>query len=112
MNVGEESGDILILGWGSTYGVITEVVNKFIAQNIKISHCHLTYIRPFPKNLETILQNFKTVIVPEINNGQLVKIIRSEFLIDAIPYNKIKGNPITQAELEYFILNFIHRSLV
>lgn len=110
MNVGEESGDILILGWGSTYGVITEVVNKFIAQNIKISHCHLTYIRPFPKNLETILQNFKTVIVPEINNGQLVKIIRSEFLIDAIPYNKIKGNPITQAELEYFILNFIENS--
>ena len=110
MNVGEESGDILILGWGSTYGVITEVVNKFIAQNIKISHCHLTYIRPFPKNLETILQNFKTVIVPEINNGQLVKIIRSEFLIDAIPYNKIKGNPITQAELEYFILNLIENS--
>ena len=110
MNAGEERGDILILGWGSTYGVITEVVNKFIAQNIKISHCHLTYIRPFPKNLETILQNFKTVIVPEINNGQLVKIIRSEFLIDAIPYNKIKGNPITQAELEYFILNFIENS--
>ena len=110
MNAGEERGDILILGWGSTYGVITEVVNKFIAQNIKISHCHLTYIRPFPKNLETILHNFKTVIVPEINNGQLVKIIRSEFLIDAIPYNKIKGNPITQAELEYFILNLIENS--
>lgn len=110
MNVGEESGDILILGWGSTYGVITEVVNKFIAQNIKISHCHLTYIRPFPKNLETILHNFKTVIVPEINNGQLVKIIRSEFLIDAIPYNKIKGNPITQTELEYFVLNLIENS--
>jgi 2-oxoglutarate ferredoxin oxidoreductase subunit alpha len=104
---GDESGDILILGWGSTYGVITTVVQNLIAQGHKVSHCHLRYIRPFAKNLLHILQNFKTVIVPEINNGQLVKIIRSEFLIDAIPYNKIKGTPITQEELQGFILKHL-----
>lgn len=100
---GEDQGDILILGWGSTYGVITTVVQNLIKEGKKVSHCHLRYIRPFPKNLNSILKNFTKVIVPEINNGQLVKIIRSEFLIDAIPYNKIKGTPITQAELTDFI---------
>ncbi len=105
---GEESGDVLILGWGSTYGVITTVVQNLIGLGYKVSHCHLRYIRPFAKNLLHILQNFKTVIVPEINNGQLVKIIRSEFLIDAIPYNKIKGTPITQDELQGFILRHLN----
>ncbi|MCC7028814.1 MAG: 2-oxoacid:acceptor oxidoreductase subunit alpha [Chitinophagaceae bacterium] len=105
---GEESGDVLVLGWGSTYGVITTVVQNLIGQGYKISHCHLRYIRPFAKNLLHILQNFKTVIVPEINNGQLVKIIRSEFLIDAIPYNKIKGTPITQDELQGFVLRHLN----
>jgi 2-oxoglutarate ferredoxin oxidoreductase subunit alpha len=103
LHLGEETGDILILGWGSTFGVITVVVQKLMAEGIRIGHCHLTYIRPFAKNLGEILKNYKMVIVPEINNGQLVKIIRSEFLIDAIPFNKIKGTPITQDELETFI---------
>jgi 2-oxoglutarate ferredoxin oxidoreductase subunit alpha len=100
---GADEGDVLILGWGSTYGVITTVVQNLMKEGIKVSHCHLRYIRPFPRNLGEILTKFKKVIVPEINNGQLVKIIRSEFLIDAIPYNKIKGTPITQSELSDFI---------
>lgn len=105
---GEASGDVLIVGWGSTYGVITTVVQQLIERGIKISHCHIRYIRPFPKNLGQILRNFKHVIVPEINNGQLIRILRDQFLIDAIPYNKIKGTPITQKELEDFILNHIN----
>ena len=104
INLGEEEGDILVVGWGSTNGVIRTVVEKLIKDGKKISHCHLRYIRPFPANFADILKGFKHVIVPEINNGQLVKIIRSEFLIDAVPYNKIKGTPITQKELEDFIL--------
>lgn len=100
---GADEGDVLILGWGSTYGVITTVVQNLIKEGMKVSHCQLRYIRPFPRNLGDILAKFKKVIVPEINNGQLVKIIRSEFLIDAIPYNKIKGTPITQSELSDFI---------
>ena len=107
LSSGNDEGDVLVLGWGSTYGVITVVVQKLIAQGYSVSHCHLRYIRPFASNLKSLLQRFKTVIVPEINNGQLVKIIRSEFLIDAIPYNKIKGTPITQDELETFILQTI-----
>jgi 2-oxoglutarate ferredoxin oxidoreductase subunit alpha len=103
INLGEDEGDILVVGWGSTNGVIKTVVEKLIKEGKKVSHCHLRYIRPFPANFADILKGFKHVIVPEINNGQLVKIIRSEFLIDAIPYNKIKGTPITQKELEEFI---------
>lgn len=107
LNLGEEKGDILILGWGSTYGVITTVVKEMIKQGHAVSHVHLRYIRPFPRNLGDILRGFKKVIIPEINNGQLIKIIRTDFLIDAIGYNKIKGTPITQAELEECILSNI-----
>ncbi len=104
LNLGDEEGDLLVLGWGSTSGVITTVVQQMIKEGHKVSHCHLRYIRPFPKNLGDILKRFKKVIIPEINNGQLIKIIRSEFLIDAKGYNKIKGVPITHAELEGFLL--------
>lgn len=107
MNLGEAEGDVLVLGWGSTYGVITTVVKQLMKEGHKVSHCHLRYIRPFPRNIEKILKGFKTVIIPEINNGQLVKIIRSEFLIDAIGYNKIKGIPITQSELDTFVRNYL-----
>lgn len=108
ITMGEEEGDVLVLGWGSTYGVITVCVKKLIAEGYKISHCHLRYIRPFAKNLNTILQSFKYVVIPEINNGQLCKIIQSEFLIETISYNKIKGTPITQLELENFLKNLLN----
>jgi len=104
LSLGNEEGDLLVLGWGSTSGVITTVVNQLIKQGQSVSHCHLRYIRPFPKNLGEILKRFKKVVIPEINNGQLIKIIRAEFLVDAIGFNKIKGSPITQAELEGFLL--------
>jgi 2-oxoglutarate ferredoxin oxidoreductase subunit alpha len=89
----------LILGWGSTYGVIRTAVEELLKEGYSVAHAHLRYMRPFPKNLGEILHNYKKVLVPEINNGQLVKIIRSEFLIDAKPYNKIMGVPITKAEI-------------
>ena len=100
IDLGNDEGDVLVLGWGSTFGVITTVVTKLIREGHKVSHAHLRYLRPFPKNLGSILAKFKTIVIPEINNGQLVKIIRSDFLVDAIAYNKIKGVPITQSELE------------
>jgi 2-oxoglutarate ferredoxin oxidoreductase subunit alpha len=87
------------LGWGSTYGVIKTVVEELIQQGQKVSHAHLRYLRPFPRNLGSILKNFKTVLVPEINNGQLIKIIRDQYLVDAKAYNKVMGIPITQHEL-------------
>jgi 2-oxoglutarate ferredoxin oxidoreductase subunit alpha len=99
LDSGPEKGKVLMLGWGSTYGAIKSACLQLQAEGHEVSHAHLRYVRPFPKNLGTILKNFEHVIVPEINNGQLVKIIRDEFFVDAKPYNKIMGIPITKTEL-------------
>ena len=96
---GPEKGKVLVLGWGSTYGAIKSAVAEVLAEGYAVSHAHLRYVRPFPKNLGDILKNFDTVLVPEINNGQLIKIIRDQYFIDAKPYNKIMGVPITKTEL-------------
>lgn len=96
---GPEKGKVLVLGWGSTYGAIKSAVAEVLAEGYAVSHAHLRYVRPFPKNLGDILKNFETVLVPEINNGQLIKIIRDQFFVDAKPYNKIMGVPITKTEL-------------
>jgi 2-oxoglutarate ferredoxin oxidoreductase subunit alpha len=99
IDTGAESGKVLVLGWGSTYGAIKSAVMELNAQGHEVSHTHLRYIRPFPRNLGALLGRFEKVLVPEINNGQLVKIIRDQFLVDAKPYNKIMGVPITKTEL-------------
>lgn len=96
---GNESGDIALVGWGSTYGAIKTAVRQLRAEGIDVSHIHIRYLNPFPKNLEKLLRSFNTIIVPEMNNGQLVKIIRDKFLIDAKPFNKIKGLPFTVEEI-------------
>lgn len=96
---GAASGKVLVLGWGSTYGAIKSAVSELQAQGHAVSHAHLRYLRPFPKNLGHILSNFETVLVPEINNGQLIKIIRDVYFVDAKGYNKIMGVPITKTEL-------------
>jgi 2-oxoglutarate ferredoxin oxidoreductase subunit alpha len=99
LDSGPEKGKILVLGWGSTYGAIKSAVQELQEAGQEISHAHLRYIRPFPKNLGTILHNFEQVLIPEINNGQLIKIIRDQYLVDAKGYNKIMGVPITKTEL-------------
>lgn len=96
---GPEKGKVLVLGWGSTYGAIKSAVTDLLAEGKSVAHAHLRYMRPFPKNLGAILKNYETVLIPELNNGQLIKIIRDQFLIDAKGFNKIKGVPITRAEL-------------
>ncbi len=96
---GAEKGKVLVLGWGSTFGAIKSAVSELLASGHEVSHAHLRYLRPFPKNLGEILNNFDTVLVPEINNGQLIKILRDVYLIDAKAYNKIMGVPITKTEL-------------
>lgn len=97
---GKDSGKVLVLGWGSTYGSIKSAVVELIEEGLEVSHAHITYIKPFPRNLEALLHKFEKVLIPEINNGQLIKLIRDKFLIDAIGFNKIKGTPITKAELK------------
>ncbi len=96
---GADKGKVLILGWGSTYGAIKSACHELQAEGHAVSHAHIRYLRPFPKNLGEILKNFDKVLVPEINNGQLVRIIRDAYFVDAIPYNKVMGIPITKSEL-------------
>jgi 2-oxoglutarate/2-oxoacid ferredoxin oxidoreductase subunit alpha len=96
---GAEKGKVLVLGWGSTFGAIKSAVLDLIAEGHSVSHAHIRYIRPFPKNLGEIIKNFDHVLIPEINNGQLIKIIRDEYFVDAKGYNKIMGIPITKGEL-------------
>lgn len=99
IEAGPEKGKILVLGWGSTYGAIQSAVNHLLADGYEVAHAHIRYLKPFPKNLGEILYSFDKVIIPEINNGQLVKVIRDKYMIPAIPFNKIKGTPITSGEL-------------
>lgn len=103
VTMGVEKGDLLLLGWGSTFGVMESCTKELAAEGLQVGHTHLRYIRPFPKNLGKILKNYKKVMIPEINNGQLSKVIRDHFLIEVIEFNKIQGVPIMKAELKYAI---------
>ncbi len=87
------------LGWGSTYGAIKSAVAELIKKGHAVAHAHLRHVRPFPKNLGDIIKNYDMVLIPEINNGQLIKIIRDVYFVDAKGYNKIMGIPITKTEL-------------
>ncbi|MDB5222182.1 MAG: 2-oxoacid:acceptor oxidoreductase, alpha subunit [Chitinophagaceae bacterium] len=96
---GPEKGKVLVLGWGSTYGSIKSAVIDLLAEGYQVSHAHLRYVRPFPKNLGDIIKNFEHVLIPELNNGQLIKIIRDQYLVDAKGYHKIMGIPFTKHEI-------------
>jgi 2-oxoglutarate/2-oxoacid ferredoxin oxidoreductase subunit alpha len=99
LDSGAEKGKILVLGWGSTYGAIKTACAELQAEGHEVSHAHLRYVRPFPANLGEIIRNFEQVLVPELNNGQLVRIIRDVYMVDAKGYNKIMGVPFTKSEL-------------
>ena len=96
---GPEKGKVLVLGWGSTYGAIKSAVVDLLTEGHAVSHAHLRYVRPFPKNLGDIIKNFEHVLIPELNNGQLIKIIRDQYLVDAKGYHKIMGIPFTKHEI-------------
>src|SRR4051812_25201932 len=100
IEVGTESGKLLVLGWGSTYGSIREAVTRCRERGLDVSHAHVRYLNPFPRNLGDLLKRFDRVLVPELNNGQLVKMIRSQYLVPAESLPKIQGQPFKIAELE------------
>lgn len=100
IDTGNEKGDLLVLGWGSTYGAIKTAVKELIAEGVDVSHAHIRYLNPLPKNLETVLKSFKNILIPEMNNGQLIKVIRANYLVDAKGLNKIKGMPFTVEEIK------------
>jgi 2-oxoglutarate ferredoxin oxidoreductase subunit alpha len=97
---GVENGETVVLGWGSTYGSIRTAVHELRTEGMDVSHIHLQYISPFPRNLEELLKGYDNVLVPEINNGQLVRLIRGKFQMKAIGINKIKGRPFGVEELK------------
>jgi len=103
----EQEGELLVLGWGGTYGAITEAIIKVRAQGKKVSQAHLKYLFPFSKNTGEVLKRFKKILIPEINLGQLTTIIRSEFLIAPISFTKIKGLPFKSSEIQNKILEVL-----
>jgi len=107
LDSGPETGKVLVLGWGSTYGAIKTAVTELQAAGHAVSHAHIKYMRPFPKNLGSIIAGFDKVLIPEINNGQLIKIIRDQYLVDAKGYNKVMGIPITKSEIMDTVLKML-----
>jgi 2-oxoglutarate/2-oxoacid ferredoxin oxidoreductase subunit alpha len=99
LDSGPAKGKVLVVGWGSTYGSIKTACAELQAEGKEVSHAHIRHLRPFPRNLGDMLRSFDHVVVPEINNGQLVRILRDLYFVDAIPYNKVMGIPITKTEL-------------
>ncbi len=100
IEVGNNKGKLLVLGWGSTYGAIKSAVLRARMKGYDVSHAHIRYLKPFPKNLGEVLYNFETVLIPEMNTGQLIKIIRDKYLIPAIGLNKIQGMPFSAEEID------------
>ena len=96
---GETSGDLLVIGWGSTYGSITAAVEEARAQGTRVSHVHLRYLNPLPADLAGILQGFRKILVPEMNMGQLRMLLRATYLVDAVGLNKIQGQPFKVSEI-------------
>jgi 2-oxoglutarate ferredoxin oxidoreductase subunit alpha len=97
--LGEESGKLAVVGWGSTFGAIHQAVKRARLENLKVSHIQVRYLSPLPPNLGDLLAGFETVLVPEMNTGQFIKLLRSEYLIDAEGLNKVSGQPFKIGEI-------------
>jgi 2-oxoglutarate/2-oxoacid ferredoxin oxidoreductase subunit alpha len=104
---GPVKGDVLVIGWGSTYGAIKTAVKELLQDGLNVAHIHIKYLNPFPKNLGEILNNYNRILVPEMNNGQLVKILRSNYLKDAKGLNKIKGMPFSVDEIKAGVMDLM-----
>ena len=96
---GPTEGDLLLLGWGSTYGALRSAAERLQAQGQRVAHAQLRYLNPFPANLEDVLRSYRHVLVPEVNLGQLSMLLRARFLIDIKGYNKVRGKPFRIGEI-------------
>ncbi len=99
--------EVLVLGWGSTYGAIAAGIRRVRAQGRKVAQLHLRHLNPFPTNVGELLHAYPKILVPEMNMGQLVKLVRAEFLVDARPLNKVQGQPFRAAEIESAIFDLL-----
>jgi 2-oxoglutarate ferredoxin oxidoreductase subunit alpha len=104
---GDADADLLVLGWGSTWGPINEAIRRSRSGGRKIAHAHLVNLNPFPANLGDVLRKYPKLLVPEMNLGQLAKLVRAEFLVDAQSLNKVQGLPFSGAEIEAKIVEML-----
>jgi 2-oxoglutarate ferredoxin oxidoreductase subunit alpha len=96
---GPATGEVLVVGWGGTYGAITAAVEEAQAEGKAVASVHLRYLNPLPPDLGHILRQYRRVLVPEINSGQLVRILRAEYLVDAVGFNRVRGLPLASQEI-------------
>ncbi len=111
LEVDDPDGDAraLVLGWGSTYGPIGAAVKRVRRNGHRVASAHLHHLNPFPRNTGEVLRRYDRILVPEMNTGQLLKLIRAEFLVDAVGYNRIRGLPIRSGELAEAITSLVER---
>ncbi len=107
VSLGETSGKLAIVGWGSTYGPIHQAVRRARMRGLDVSHIHIRYIAPMPKNMSVLLRSYEHILVPEMNSGQLKTVLRDQFLVDARPLNKVSGQPFTIAEIDAAITGML-----
>ncbi|MBO0731695.1 MAG: 2-oxoglutarate ferredoxin oxidoreductase subunit alpha, partial [Acidimicrobiaceae bacterium] len=99
--------EVLVVGWGSTYGAIAAGIRRVRAQGHKVAQLHLRHLNPFPPNLGELVRKYPKILVPEMNMGQLAKLLRADFLVDARPLSKVQGQPFRAVEIETGILDMI-----
>ncbi|MDE1976692.1 MAG: 2-oxoglutarate ferredoxin oxidoreductase subunit alpha, partial [Elusimicrobia bacterium] len=95
-----KKGKVLVVGWGGTYGAITAAVKNCQAKGMSVASVHLRHLNPLPPDLGAILSQYESVVVPELNLGQLLKILRAKYLVNAVGVNKMKGQPFKISEIE------------
>ena len=105
--LGEESGKVLVIGWGSTRGAITMAVERLQAEGASVSYTHLRHLNPLPRNVGELMKQFEHVVVPEINLGQLSRILRAEYLVDVKSINKVSGRMFLIADLVEGLKEFL-----
>jgi 2-oxoglutarate/2-oxoacid ferredoxin oxidoreductase subunit alpha len=105
---GAESGELLVLGWGGTYGAIRSAVQQAINEGLSVSHAHVRYLNPFPKNFEAMLGRYKTILVPELNQGQLSFLIQGKFCRKVVSHTKVQGKPFKISELHAAIIDALN----
>ena len=103
----EEGAEILVIGWGSTYGAIAAGVQRVRARGLKVDQAHLVHLNPFPADLGDVLKRYERVLVPEVNLGQLSRLLRAEYLVDARSLTQVSGIPFRAAAMESAILQLI-----
>ena len=97
--VGKKTGDLLILSWGSAHGSCRSAVETLLEEKLKVAHVSVQWVNPLPPDLGNILSKYKKVLIPEVNTGQFRKIIRSEFLVDAVGFNQVRGKPLSPSSI-------------